>query len=297
MSYFQGLNASNIRQALLGMFFGGSKSIGGMQQMGGTQQMQGVPYGYYEGGQGCCTQGYLPSQAFDMPDQEVYFEGGWGCMQQPMVQDNSCGCCHNQQPVQPQRGCGHDFSGQFAINTGIADGPGNDTYDGPGNDVYSRGNFGIIDTQGDDLYVNNMSINTFNTINNFYRQEVAPSPTTPTQSSTEPPSPSKPADSTAVNLTPLRNLLTGIEKLQADGVLSDSELNKAMSNPHYADMDGDATKISSEEMSIFNRIKVLNEDKDLISDILKGNYDNISDAQKEELGSISEAIKNLTMNR
>ncbi len=99
------------------------------------------------------------------------------------------------------------------------------------------------------------------------------------------------------NLTPLRNLLTGIEKLNPDGVLSDDELNKAMNNPHYADLDGNADAISSAEMSIFTRIQALNTDKTLLSNVLKGQYSGIPDATMEELGSISDAIRELTNNR
>ena len=97
------------------------------------------------------------------------------------------------------------------------------------------------------------------------------------------------------NLTPVRNLLTGIEALQPDGVLSDDELNKAINNPHYADLDGNANVISSEEMSIYRRIQALNTDKTLLSNVMKGNYSTISDNVLEELDSIGKAILALTL--
>ncbi|MBQ7450289.1 hypothetical protein IJS77_02635 [bacterium] len=237
----------------------------------------------------------------------------------------SCTCPPQQTkpicpPAQPQMPTVVDTN----INTGIIDGPGNDTYDGPGNDVYAWGNRGIIDTNGNDIYAQNYSINTFNTINNFYGPqpsptatvEPSPTPTTPTPTTPTPTTPTPttptptvptptptPPDPTvtptaeAINLTPLRNLLTGIEKLTPDGVLSDAELAKAMANPHYADLDGNPNAISSQEMAIFNRIKSFNQDKDLISNVLKGDYSNIDESTLEQLGALSDEIKNLTENR
>ena len=233
---------------------------------------------------GCCQgQSFMPSQAFDYPDADVRFDAGCGCAQ-PM-------------PMQiPDRGCGcHRDSGQFNMNTGIVDGPGNDIYDAPGKDVYAFGNRGIIDTEGNDMYVRNFSVNTFNTVNNFYKMETPTVEPTPTPT-VDPPSPTA-APTVQVSLTPLRNLLTGIEKLQPDGVVSDAELNKAIANPHYADLDGDANTISAEEMAIFNKIKELNTDKDLLSNVMKGDYSNISDDQMTELGALSDAIKELTQRR
>jgi hypothetical protein len=120
-------------------------------------------------------------------------------------------------------------------------------------------------------------------------------PTVPTE--TEPPAPTAPTEPATINLTPLRNLLTGVEKLNPDGVLSDAELAKAMSNPHYADLDGNPNEISAAEMDIFNRIKAFNENKDLISNVMKGDYSDIDDATLEALGELSDDIKNLTQNR
>ena len=258
-------------------FFAAFKSMraGRTQASSGFQGMQ----------RGCCNeQSYMPQQAFDMPDQDVRFDDGCGCAQ----------------PMQmPQRGCGSRFTQQFRsevnINEGIIDAPGNDIYDAPGNDVYAFGNSGIIDTDGNDIYARNYSINNFNTVNNFYRQETsAPEPSqAPTE---EPPGPSA-SPAATINLTPLRNLLTGIEKLQPDGVLSDAELNKAMNNPHYADLNGDTSSISSDELAIFNKIKAFNEDKELLSNVMKGDYSNISDSQMTELGELSDAIRRLTQNR
>ena len=268
-------------------FFAAFKSL----RAGGTQSsmnFQGVQ-------RGCCQgQSFMPSQAFDYPDADVRFDMG-------------CGCAQPMQPIQPMqvpdRGCGcnkpsEQFKTDFNVNSGIIDGPGNDIYDAPGKDVYAFGNRGIIDTDGNDMYVKNFTVNNFNTVNNFYRQEIAeptvePEPTTP---SVEPPGPSE-TPVAKPNLMPLRNLLTNIEKLQPDGVLSDSELNKAMSNPHYADLNGDSSSISSEELAIFNRIKALNTNKDLLSDVIKGDYSNISDSDMSELSSLSDAIKELTQRR
>ncbi len=287
MSYFQNLNSSNIRQALLNMFFGGTKSVGGAQQMYGAQPMYGSQFGGYSGMYGCGVNGYM----FDMPDQDIAFTGGW---------NDACGCGCNQPAVMPERGCTQRFSEQFSnnFNAGIVDGQGNDIYDGFGNDVYAYGNRGIIDTKGNDIYAQNVSYNMFNTVNNFIRTQPEPTtPTTPTQPTVDPPSPTVTPEGVSVNLTPLRNLLTGIEALQPDGVLSDTEMNKAMNNPHYADLDGDDNSVSSQEMAIFNKIKTLNEDKELITSVLKGDYSNLSDEQLTELGSISDSIRDLTRNR
>ena len=271
-------------------FFAAFKNLraGRTQSCGGFQSVQ----------RGCCQQqGYLPAQAFDMPDQDVRFDCSWGCGQPQMpVQQHDC-CCQPQPQPQPQQGCGNRFKDQFNMNTGIIDGPGNDIYDAPGDDVYAFGNRGIIDTDGNDIYARNYSINTFNTVNNFYRFETPTQSVTPPKPTVTPPDPSVEPEPVSVNLTPLRNLLTGIEKLQPDGVLSDAELNKAMSNPHYADMDGDPNAISAEEMAIFNKIKALNEDKNLLTNVMKGDYSNISDEQMTQLGEISAAIQELTQRR
>ncbi len=98
------------------------------------------------------------------------------------------------------------------------------------------------------------------------------------------------------DLMPLRSLLTGIEARVPDGVLSDKELERAMANPGLADMDGDPTTISDAEMSIFQRIQVLNQDKDLISAVIAGDYTyaGMSEAEFQECYSISEAVRALT---
>ena len=256
-------------------FFAAFKSMRTGRSQAPMQDFQGVQ-------RGCCQgQSFMPSQAFDYPDADVRFDAGCGCAQPMPVQipDSGCGC--------------HRSSDQFNMNTGIVDGPGNDIYDAPGKDVYAFGNTGIIDTDGNDMYVRNFSVNTFNTVNNFYKQET---PTVSPEPTVDPPSPTV-APTESYNLMPLRNLLTGIEKLKPDGVLSDEELNKAMSNPHYANLDGEPSSISAEEMAIFNRIKALNTDKDLLSNVIKGDYSNISDDQMAELASLSDAIKELTHRR
>ena len=157
-------------------------------------------------------------------------------------------------------------------------------------------NFGIIDGPGDDVYAKNVTINTFNTTNNFYKQEVTPDPTVPDPTVPEPtpPGPSTPDEPAQVDLMPLRSLLTGIEARTPDGVLSDKELNRAMSNSTIADLDGNPDNISAEEMAIFNQIQEFNKDKDLISNVIKGDYSNISEATLNELLALSNRIKALT---
>ena len=268
----------------LDSFFAAFKNLRAGRSQSTTAGFQGFQRGCIQG-----QQSYMPYQSFDYPDADVRFDAGYGCAQsQPMpMPERGCGC---RRPVEQ---FSTDLHENVNVNEGIIDGPGNDIYDAPGKDVYAFGNRGIIDTDGNDMYVRNFSVNTFNTVNNFYRQEtptVEPEPTTP---SVDPPSPTV-APTETYNLMPLRNLLTNMEQLEPDGVLSDAELNKAMSNPHYTDMDGDSSTISSEEMAIFNRIKALNTDKELLSNVIKGDYSEISDAQMSELSSLSDAIKDLT---
>ena len=96
---------------------------------------------------------------------------------------------------------------------------------------------------------------------------------------------------------PLRSLLTGIEAARPDGILSDVELNKAMNNSTIADMDGDPSKISDAEMSIFLRIQALNQDKNLISAVIAGtymSYSGMTETILAELISLSDAVKALT---
>ena len=104
------------------------------------------------------------------------------------------------------------------------------------------------------------------------------------------------ADAGSGDLMPLRSLLTGIEAARPDGILSDVELNKAMNNSTIADMDGDPSKISDAEMSIFLRIQALNQDKDLISSVIRGDYTyaGMTFANMVELQSLSDAVKALT---
>ncbi|MBR4252646.1 MAG: hypothetical protein IKQ15_10185 [Kiritimatiellae bacterium] len=96
------------------------------------------------------------------------------------------------------------------------------------------------------------------------------------------------------NLMPLRSLLTGIEAARPDGVLSDLELEKAMKNPTIACLDCDLTEISDEEMAVFLWIQRLNQDKDLISNVIKGNYSGISASTLLELFQLSETIRIMT---
>lgn len=98
------------------------------------------------------------------------------------------------------------------------------------------------------------------------------------------------------NLMPLRSLLTGIDASRPDGIISETEMNKAMSNSTIADMDGDPTKISDAEMSIFQRIKTLNQDPALITALIQGDYTyaGMSEAEFLECYSLSETIRALT---
>jgi len=103
-----------------------------------------------------------------------------------------------------------------------------------------------------------------------------------------------------VDLTALVNLLNIIDSIdQLDGVISDNELDAAMRNSNIADMDGNRRTISSEEMSVFQRIQALNTDKSLLSYVGRGDYTNrtMTYDQLIEMGSISAAIKELTANR
>ena len=104
------------------------------------------------------------------------------------------------------------------------------------------------------------------------------------------------ADAGYTDLMPLRSLLTGLEATRRDGVLSDEELNKAMQNATIADLDGDVTTISDAEISIFLRIQTLNQDKDLISSAIRGDYTYpaMTLADMVELQSISDAVRALT---
>ena len=97
-----------------------------------------------------------------------------------------------------------------------------------------------------------------------------------------------------VDLMPLRSLLTGIEAARPDGVLSDLELEKAMKNPTIGCLDCDLTEISDEEMAVFLWIQRLNQDKDLISNVIKGNYSGISASTLLELFQLSETIRIMT---
>ena len=71
------------------------------------------------------------------------------------------------------------------------------------------------------------------------------------------------------------------------------DINRAINNPSVADLDGNNESNSSEELAILNRIKTLNADKDLMSNVMKGDYSSISEATLNELLDISAAIKRL----
>ena len=98
---------------------------------------------------------------------------------------------------------------------------------------------------------------------------------------------------TTVDLMPLRNLLTTIESISPDGVLADNEINSAISNPRFSDMDGDPTTNSPEELYVFTRIKALNTDKQLISDVMRGDYTNIGGSTLLELFELSECCRGM----
>ena len=269
----------------------------------------------------------MPAQ-FECRDEDVQLSG-WHCRHTPVeTPQPTCTCpprptcppqptqptcpcpqptqptCPCPQPTQPTCPCPQPTKPQPQpimpptqnnVNFGIID--------GPGNDIYAMGNRGIIDTDGNDIYARNYNVNTFNTTNNFYPTQTtpAPTPTTPEPTPTEPdptpttPGPTSPTEPPTVDLMPLRSLLTGIDAIRTpDNVISDKELSRAMSNSTIADMDGDPTKISSEEMAIFNAIKAFNEDKDLISSVIKGDYSNIDEAKLNSLFELSERIRTLT---
>lgn len=97
------------------------------------------------------------------------------------------------------------------------------------------------------------------------------------------------------DLMPLRNLLTTIEYLNPDGYVSDNEINRAINDPTVADIDGNHTNNSAEEMDVYTRIKTLNEDKELIRYVMMGNYTyrNMTRDQMIELQAISDKIKTL----
>ena len=211
-----------------------------------------------------------------------------------VIRQDDC-CCEEpapQQQCQPQKPAKRR-SEQVNVNNGIID--------GQGNDVYGMGNRGIIDTDGDDIYARNYTVNTFNTTNNFYRKTVIEPTVAPTQEPTQEPTPPyTESPEVEINLLPLRNLLNVMEGVaggQRDGVLSDFEMDKSMKHPNIADMDGDKKNISSEELAIFNRIKVFNEDKDLIRDVIAGDYSNISESTLLDLQDLSDTIQELTKKR
>jgi hypothetical protein len=87
--------------------------------------------------------------------------------------------------------------------------------------------------------------------------------------------------------------LTTIEAWTRDGVLGDDEINKAIIDTTYGDIDGNHTVNSAEELAVYNRIKAFNEDKDLISNVMKGDYSNISQSTLDELFELSETIRNM----
>ena len=112
-------------------------------------------------------------------------------------------------------------------------------------------------------------------------------PITPT------PTPPDPETPDQIDLMPLRNLLTTMESIDPNGVLSDDEMSTAINNPRFSDLDGNPEVNSAEELAIFNRIKAFNEDKDLISNVMKGDYSNISESTLAELFDLSETIRNI----
>lgn len=220
--------------------------------------------------------------------------------EQKPVQQETCECRKETKPVR-DRGCqpqlpececepeipaiempSINVNKQVAINNGIFDGQGDDIYDGP----------------GDDIYVRELNINTYNNTTNISRPTVEPT-VEPTIEPTEDPTidPGTEDPEPTVDLMPLRNLLNLLDGINMDGQLNDNELTKAMQNPNIADLDGDNTKISSEELAIFNRIKAFNQDKDLISNVIKGNYKNISESTLNSLQKLSDDIKELTKKR
>ena len=94
------------------------------------------------------------------------------------------------------------------------------------------------------------------------------------------------------DLMPLRNLLTTIEYINPDGVLADGEINKAINDPNFSNIDNDPTTNSPEELDVYNRIKTLNADKNLISSVMRGDYTyrNMTRDQMIELQAINDKI-------
>ena len=102
------------------------------------------------------------------------------------------------------------------------------------------------------------------------------------------------------DLLPLRNLLSLIESAAGgirDGILSDYELTRAMKHGNIADMDGNPKTVSAAELAIFKRIEVLNQDKALISAVIRGDYSGIPRATMEELQDLNNEEYELTKNR
>lgn len=247
--------------------------------------------------------------------------------QQPVVRQDECGC-QEQQPVRRGRGRGRrnfpaqqqpceqppaqeqqtviqqnttsaDVKNSFSmnvnvnettnINNGINDGPGDDTYDGPGDDTYVRGNYIVNTSYTQNNFVSNTTIN--------------PKPDStiePTTETTEPPGPDEPDDSDEIDLLPLRNLLNLLDFSAVgdrDGELDDIEINRAMKNPGLANLDGNPRVISDAEIAVFNKIKAFNEDKTLMSNVMKGNFSAIDNDTLVKLGELSDTIAELTKNR
>lgn len=110
-----------------------------------------------------------------------------------------------------------------------------------------------------------------------------------------------PSVSQSVNLMPLRNLLNTIDSVKGDEdkYISDAEMSLVMRDSSRADLDGNTSSISTEEMAIFTRIQTLNQDKELIHCVIQGDYTygSITYSVMYELQDLSNAIQELTRNR
>ncbi len=97
-----------------------------------------------------------------------------------------------------------------------------------------------------------------------------------------------------INLMPLRSLLSGLDIRPDDGILSDEEMTIAFNNPSIGGgIDGNSQEISADELDILTRIQALNQNKDLISAVMRGEYDGIADSTMDELVAVSKKVRDV----
>ena len=103
-----------------------------------------------------------------------------------------------------------------------------------------------------------------------------------------------------VDLRPLKSLLNLLDFSASgnrNGYLDDVEIESAMRDSSLADLDGDRKVLSDAELSIFTRIQVLNADKEMIHNVMRGDYSTILSDTMDELQDLSNTIRELTKNR